>query len=186
MAVAQQISDQEFERFVLSGVEGTWELHAGRLMEKPALDGIRGTVVTRLARQLLAQLDAAEYEVRVNDGYVRATRDTILVPDLFVAPAAPDQLNSVRTTSHFRTEPMPLLVEVWTPDRDCGDADARILTYQQRGDREIWLIRPDDRTLTTWVRRLDGTYAETIYQSGAPWPAVGVSITPGRDGRYHA
>jgi hypothetical protein len=38
MAVAQRMSEQAYQEFVLSGAEGAWELHDGRLVEKPGGD----------------------------------------------------------------------------------------------------------------------------------------------------
>ena len=37
MAVAQRMSEKAYEEFVLSGVDGLWELHDGRLVEKPGM-----------------------------------------------------------------------------------------------------------------------------------------------------
>jgi hypothetical protein len=37
MAVAQRMSEAAYEEFVLSGVEGLWELHDGVLVEKPGM-----------------------------------------------------------------------------------------------------------------------------------------------------
>ena len=38
MAIAQhRLTDQDYEAFVLSGIEGQWELHDGILVEKPAM-----------------------------------------------------------------------------------------------------------------------------------------------------
>ena len=37
MAVAQRMSEAAYQEFVLSGVQGSWELHDGRLVEKPGM-----------------------------------------------------------------------------------------------------------------------------------------------------
>jgi Uma2 family endonuclease len=185
MTGGERLSEQDYQAFVLSGPGGTWELHAGRLVEKQALSGARGTVLARLARQLLAQLDAADFQIRINDGHVRAPADTILIPDLLVAPATTGSPGPARTLLTIYVEPAPLIVEVWTPPGDGYDVDVKIAIYQQRGDLEIWRIHPAERVLTTWVRQPEGTYVETIYQSGSRWPLAS-SGTPGRDPRYHA
>ena len=49
MAVAQRMSEQEYEDFVLSGVEGLWELHDGVLVEKPGMSWKHLDVVARLS-----------------------------------------------------------------------------------------------------------------------------------------
>ena len=35
MAVAQRMSEQAYQEFMLPGAEGAWELHDWRLVEKP-------------------------------------------------------------------------------------------------------------------------------------------------------
>ena len=42
MAVAQRMSEEAYQQFVLSGVEGEWELHDGRLVEKPGMTSDTG------------------------------------------------------------------------------------------------------------------------------------------------
>ena len=37
MAIEQKISEAEYQRFVLSGAGKGWELHDGRLVEKPGV-----------------------------------------------------------------------------------------------------------------------------------------------------
>lgn len=81
MAVAQQMSEAAYLEFVQSGVEGPWELHDGVLVEKPRMSREHGSIVSRLARQLLAQLDEAEYEVRINEGRVRGSEDSVSTPE---------------------------------------------------------------------------------------------------------
>jgi Uma2 family endonuclease len=49
--------------------------------------------------------------------------------------------------------------------------------YQQRGDREIWLIHPDERTLTAWRRPPDGSYEETVYREGSVSPVALPGVT---------
>jgi hypothetical protein len=46
VAVAQRMSEQEYEAFVLSGVEGLWELHDGVLVEKPGMSWKHLDIVT--------------------------------------------------------------------------------------------------------------------------------------------
>ncbi|MFN8590504.1 MAG: Uma2 family endonuclease [Thermomicrobiales bacterium] len=178
MDVARRISETEYERFILSTPRGTWELHDGMLIEKPAMSPGHRAIVSRLAQQLLAQLDLAEYAVRVNDGRIRGPAGTVLIPDLLVVPAGSGELADSPSGSPIIAAPLPLVVEVWSPASDGYDVDSKLPVYHQRGDLEIWRLQPGDRTLTTWVRQVDGTYAETIYQVGAalPSPRVGQSI----------
>jgi Uma2 family endonuclease len=76
-------------------------------------------------------------------------------------------------------DPLPLVVEVWSPSTGGYDVDAKLPIYQQRGDLEIWRIHPFERTVTAWRRQANGSYTETIYREGilAPVALPGVSIT---------
>ena len=67
-------------------------------------------------------------------------------------------------------EPMPLVVEVWSPSTGDYDVEEKLREYQRRGDLEIWRIHPYKRTLTAWVRQPNGSYSETLYRSGTIRP----------------
>ena len=79
------------------------------------------------------------------------------------------------------SDPLPLVVEVWSPSTGDYDVDAKLPVYQQRGDLEIWRIHPYERTLTAWRRQPDGSYQETIHREGMVKPAAlpGVAIDLG-------
>jgi Uma2 family endonuclease len=79
------------------------------------------------------------------------------------------------------SDPLPLVVEVWSPSTGDYDVDAKLPVYQQRGDLEIWRIHPYERTLTAWRRQPDGLYQETIHPEGVvkPMALPGVAIDLG-------
>src|SRR3954454_19488453 len=87
MAVAQRMSEEAYQRFVLSGVEGVWELHDGRLVEKPGMTFRHGQIPMLLGHFLLSQLDRDAYQV-VSELRVRRSSVTVFMPDLMVVPAA--------------------------------------------------------------------------------------------------
>jgi Uma2 family endonuclease len=39
-------------------------------------------------------------------------------------------------------EPLPLVVEVWSPSTGQYDVDEKLPEYQRRGDLEIWRFHP--------------------------------------------
>jgi Uma2 family endonuclease len=160
------MSEQEYERYVLSGAEGAWELHDGRLVEKPGMSWDHGKIASRLARQLLTQLDEAAYEVRINEGRVRKPADTIFIPDILVVPTEYGEPFIDRPVLAILADPLPLVVEIWSPSTGVYDIDSKVPVYQQRSDREIWRIHPYERTLTRWVRQPDGSYAESVLREG--------------------
>ena len=178
MAIEQQISEAEYQRFVLSGAGKGWELHEGRLVEKPGMTWEHMDIASRLSYLLPSQLDRAQYRVFI-ESRVRRPAATIFLPDVMVVPTAygapfrgrPDVLA-------IFSDPLPLIVEVWSPSTGDYDVDAKLPVYQQRGDLEIWRIHPYERTLTSWQRQPDGSYQETIHRGGIVTPVAlpGVAI----------
>jgi Uma2 family endonuclease len=75
-------------------------------------------------------------------------------------------------------EPLPFVSEVWSPSTGGYDQSVKLREYKERGDAEIWLIHPYDRTVTAWRKQPDGSYAEAVYTSGVIQPVAlpGVSI----------
>ena len=132
-----------------------------------------------LAVALHTQLDRRQYRVRHEGGRVRRPSRSYFIPDVFVIPRAsfepkrghPDTLESY-------TEPLPLVVEVWSRSTGGYDVNTKLAEYQRRGDTEIWLIHPYERTLKVWRRRPDGGYDETLITEGIVRPVAlpGVAI----------
>jgi Uma2 family endonuclease len=180
MAVEQRISEEAYQQFVLSGVDGSWELHEGRLVEKPGMTFRHGQIPMLLGHLLLSQLDRDAYEV-VSELRVRRSSATVFVPDLMVVPAAYSEEIRDRPVLAIFSDPLPLVVEVWSPSTGDYDVDAKVPVYQQRGDLEIWRIHPYERTVTTWVRQADESYLETTYREGIIYPVAlpGVTIDLG-------
>ena len=180
MPVEQLISEEAYKRFVLSGVEGSWELHDGRLVEKPAMTFRHGQIPMLLGHFLLSQLDRAQFQV-VSELRVRRSSATVFVPDLMVVPAAYSEEIRDRPVLAIFSEPLPLVVDVWSPSTGDYNVDAKLPVYQQRGDLEIWRIYPCERTLTAWRRQPDGSYQEKIHREGVVKPAAlpGVAIDLG-------
>jgi Uma2 family endonuclease len=128
---------------VLSGAEGAWELHDGRLVEKPGLTWEQGGIVALLCHLFQLQLDRSEYQVRINEGRVRRSADTIFIPDVLVVPTAygaPFRGRPGRLA--IFSDPLPLVVEVWSRSTGDYDVDAKLPVYQQRGDLEICAFIP--------------------------------------------
>ena len=173
------VSDKTFEQVVREDPEHRWELHCGRLVRKPAMTFDHNQVTMRLAWQLMDQLDRNAFNVRANMGHVYYASDRFYVPDVYVVPLAlaadlrgrADQLEMYR-------DPLPLVVEVWSPSTGDYDIEKKLPEYRRRGDLEIWRIHPYERTLTAWVLGPEGTYTESVYRGGTVRPAAlpGVAI----------
>ena len=92
----------------------------------------------------------------VSELRVRRSSATVFMPDLMVVPAAYSEEIRDRPVLAIFSDPLPLVVEVWSPSTGDYDVDAKVPVYQQRGDLEIWRIHPYERTLTAWRRQPDG------------------------------
>ena len=176
MAVVQHVSEDAYHEFVLSGVQGSWELHDGRLVEKPGVTWRHGEITILLGHLLLLQLDRDEYRV-VSELRVRRPAATVFMPDLMVVPTRYSAEIRDRPVLAIFSDPLPLVVEVWSPSTGDYDVDAKVPVYQQRGDLEIWRIHPYERTVTAWIRQAAGSYLETTYREGIIRPVALAGVT---------
>jgi Uma2 family endonuclease len=125
-----------------------------------------GRAITQLISLLDHQLDPEEFQV-FTELRVRRSVTTVLVPDVMVVPTAYGTPFQGRPgTLAIFSEPLPLVVEVWSASTGDYDIETKIPVYRQRGDREIWRLHPYERTLTRWQRQPDGSYRETIHRGG--------------------
>ena len=167
MAIAQhRLTDQDFEAFLLSGIEGLWELHDGVLVEKPATSWDHQVVMINLAVQLNRQLAREAFRVQV-ESRVRRPEATVLQPDVMVIPDDyGDEFRNQPGRLAIFSKPLPLVAEVWSVSTGESDVTARLPIYMQRGDEEIWLIHPYEKTVTSWRRQPDGTSISSVHHEG--------------------
>jgi Uma2 family endonuclease len=178
MAIAQRMSEEAYQQFVFSHPDAQWELHDGRLVEKPGMTWEHGDIASELGYLLRSQLDRTEYRAFF-EGRVRRPAATIFVPDVAVVPTSyGDEFRGRPGTLAIFSDPLPLVVEVWSRSTGDYDVDAKLPIYQQRGDAEIWRIHPYERTVTAWQRQADASYQQTIYRGGiiSPVALPGVEI----------
>ncbi|MGI8554278.1 MAG: Uma2 family endonuclease [Dehalococcoidia bacterium] len=172
------VSEATYERVALEDPEGKWELYCGQLRSKPAMTAKHNQVGRMLGFWLQSQLGVYEYVVSVNGGRAARPTTSYFIPDVMVVPAAfyrrlRDQTDRLEVYS----EPLPLVVEVWSPSTGEYDVDEKLPEYQRRGDLEIWRIHPYERTLIVWQRQADGTYADSLYRAGTIRPASLPGVT---------
>jgi Uma2 family endonuclease len=177
MSTTTQITEEAYQRLVFSDPDHQWELHDGQLREKPGMTWEHLDFVMHLGILLGNQLDRRQFRIFA-EGRVRRPAATIFMPDLMVVPTSFGQAWRGRPgTLAIFSEPLPLVVEVWSASTGDYDVAAKLPVYQQRGDREIWLIHPYDRTLTAWRRQPDGTYEESVYREGVITPVALPGVT---------
>ena len=173
------LTEDRYLELVLDDPSCPVELVDGVPREKPPMTWEHGHTFRLLSHVLYAQLDPSEYEVVINSGRVRRSARNYFVPDVYVAP-----MEYVRRTFtepgavEVYREPLPLVVEVWSRSTGRYDVTAKANEYKRRGDQEIWLIHPYERTLTAWRLQPDGSYAETVYRGGTVQPVAlpGVAV----------
>lgn len=173
------VTEQTYQCVALEDPDGKWELHRGRLREKPGMTFAHNRSIDVLAAQVYRQIDVDRFAVRINMGHIRRSDETYYIPDLFIAPLGlPNQDWSRSDVLEVYGEPILLVVEVWSPSTGGYDVDARLPEYQRRGDLEIWRIQPYERALIARRRRPDGTYAESMHRRGTIRPIAmpGISV----------
>lgn len=170
--IGQRVSDADYVRIALGDDDHRWELHDGRVREKPGADAVHNEGATWLLYALFAQLDRPHFNVRTNSARVRYPGGYFYVPDVVAIPepltrplrGRPDLLETYDA-------PLPLVVEIWSAATPDYDEFAKIALSRQRGDQEIWFLDPYKRDLTRWLRRPDGGYDEERQRGGIVRPA---------------
>jgi Uma2 family endonuclease len=165
------MSEEAYREFALGDPSGGWELVRGHLWERPGMSVTHTRVTMDLVEHLLRQLDRNHYRVSVGLSRLRVSADTYYVPDVAVIPTAlVRRLGENPRALDSYTEPLPLVVEVWSPSTGKRDVALKLPDYQRRGDLEIWFFHPIERTLTAWRRQSDGSYDETVHREGIVRP----------------
>ena len=179
------ISEATYEQVALEDPEGQWELVCGRLRRKPEMTTEHNGVQRRLDRRLQLQLNEDDYIVSAGSACLRISTGSFYVPDLCVLPTAVEQRRR-ETPGRFEVyeEPMPLVVEVWSPSTGEYDVETKLLEYQWRGDHEIWRIHPYEHTLIAWRRQPDGSYAELLITGGTVQPVALPGVTIALEGLF--
>src|SRR5687767_13003848 len=80
------VRERTFEEIMLAEPDRLWEVHRGKLREKPSMSDSHNRVIWRLVRELALQLDPDRFEARFNMGRVRRGETTYYVPDVYVVP----------------------------------------------------------------------------------------------------
>lgn len=164
---AKRMTEAEYREFSLGAAQGQWELVQGELRERSGMSVEHRVAIMRLLELLLGLLDRRDYRLSTTHARLRRSAETYYVPDLVVIPAALEQALIQHPGSlDAYPEPLPLVIEVWSPSTGRHDMNAKLGDYQQRGDLEIWYSHPYNRTLTAWRRQPDGAYLETVYREG--------------------
>lgn len=173
------VTQSTYQLVALEDLDNQWELFDGEMREKPPMSFAHNDVMAELGFMLRSQLSRNEFLVRINSGRVQRGDQSYYVPDVMVVPKhLAACLQTTSSVLEIYSEPLPLVVEVWSPSTGMYDVDDKIPEYQARGDLEVWRLHPYERTLTAWRRRNDGAYDESIQRGGVVHPVglPGVAI----------
>ena len=172
------VTAEEYERIALADPSVKWELHRGRLREKPGMTWDHSDAITQLTVLLHQQLDRHEFRVHANHGRLRRETENYYIPDLIVIPLEMGRdLRGRRDRLEVFVDPLPLVVEAWSPSTGRYDMTSELPEYQRRGDLEIWRLHPYERTLIAWRRQPDGTYDQVTFTSGTVQPVALPNVT---------
>ncbi|MGI8925498.1 MAG: Uma2 family endonuclease [Tepidiformaceae bacterium] len=166
------VSEATYRLVATEDPDGQWErTSCGDLRRKPDMAMQHNDVARLLAMALQAQLPLDQYTVSVNSARARLPNGASYIPDVMVVPTPAVLALRGTTDVEAYDDPLPLVVEVWSPSTGGYDIEEKVRDYRERGDREIWRIHPYERTLTAWRRQPDGSYGETHFTSGEVSPA---------------
>jgi Uma2 family endonuclease len=156
---------------LLRDPEAKWEVEGGQPREKPAMAFEHSEAASELGHRLRAQLDRRVYRVHVDGGRVLVDGEDVYIPDVVVIPlAVAERFRHRFDVVALYDTPLPLVIEVWSPSTGGYDVTRKLPRYRQRGDLEIWLVHPYDRTVTIWRRQTDGSYQESVVRDGIVRP----------------
>ncbi len=173
------ISERLYRQPVLNDQDGRWELRCGHLVRKPEMTREHNWLAQYLTFFLQSQLGLGDFTVLTNQAPLRRSPTEYFIPDVAVVPVALARQRFPRPGMwEMYTDPLPLVVEVWSPSTGDYDVDTKVREYQRRGNLEIWRVHPYERTLTAWRRQADGSYTASSYAGGTVHPValLGVAI----------
>jgi Uma2 family endonuclease len=177
-----EVDDATYEWLALEDRHGHWELHGGRLVQKPGMTAQHAEALERLHWRIRAQLPEKDYAERAEAGRLRRPEGSYYEADVMVMPRAyvRDLIENQPTRLEVYDRPVPFVAEVWSPSTGGYDVSTKIPGYKQRGDAEIWRLHPLRHSVTIWRRQPDGSYTEIEVTGGiverAALPGVRINI----------
>ena len=119
------VSEADFRQLSLAE-PNQWELHDGVPRRKPSMTFAHNELAWRLSLQLAEQLGLRDWVFRVDAGLVRRSASRFFIPDLMVIPRAEvRRLFPDPNTWEVYPDPLPLVVEIWSPSTGADDVTRR-------------------------------------------------------------
>lgn len=124
-----------------------YELVEGRLIRMSPVGGLHGVLTVRLSGMLADHTRPRNLGFVVTEvGFTLAINpDTVRAPDVaFVRHRTPNG----KPPRGFWVGPPDLAVEVLSPDDRPADVSAKVTEYLTSGVQLVWVVDPDERTVT--------------------------------------
>jgi Uma2 family endonuclease len=150
-AITQQklLTAEEFFLLPDPGDGSQQELVRGEVITMPPPGGLHGVTCSKVDRKIGAFIDAGPGgTLACNDtGFVTEREpDSVRGPD--IAYWTRERLGEV-PVSYIETPP-DMLVEVLSPSNTTRQIRSKLIEYFARGVRLVWVVAPEDRTLTIY------------------------------------
>lgn len=168
MVLSRRMDAATYERLAADPQFKLVELHDGIPVEKPGMSFGHGKLIRRLSVAIGGQLDEERFTCRFNHGKLAVLDASYFIPDVMVLPVPEADIDDAR--GEIYRIPASLVIEIWSPSTGQYDQEEKLPGYMLRGDREIWLVHPHERSVTRWIRRDDAGYERTVLTGGVVTP----------------
>jgi Uma2 family endonuclease len=159
MVATRHFTVEEFETMAL---EGQWELIDGELVEMSPVaeesSNISATIVVLVGQHVRSNRLGRVYTAE--GGFVLfPDRDTVRAPDAAFVRA--ERVPRGEGRKHFSRLAPDLVVEVLSPSDRPGEVVAKLDMYREAGVPLIWLVDPDQMTVTVIATGMSTKVLET-------------------------
>jgi Uma2 family endonuclease len=129
-----------------------YELVEGRLIRMSPVGTLHGAVTARLLAMLVQHAKVHDVGLVVTEvGFKLSSQpDTVRAPD--IAVVARERMPAGRIPRGFWSGPPDLAVEVLSPEDRRTEIAAKVNGYLASGVRLVWIVDPDERTVTAHHR----------------------------------
>jgi len=158
-SVFEPVDKAAFLRFIATEPEGRYEFEGGRIVQQMAGTLVHYRIAQRFLLSLIAQVDAARWDVFTDWGV--ETAKTIRFGDVVVSPTS-------EARHHRWTTAPAVIVEVLSPSTVRTDLDVKPVEYLALGSLQAYVVASQTEPVClAWVRAADGRFADQPVELGA-------------------
>jgi len=162
------VSEATYKQVALEDPDGKWALICGCLQQQDRMTAAHNDISRVLGFRLQAQLPLTDFRVCVDNGRVRRPSGTFFIPDLMIVPTGAVEAFKREHPTELEAydQPLPLVVEVWSPSTSAYDRETKAPDWRARRCRDLALpsARPHPH-------RLGAPAGRELYRASIPgWP----------------